>query len=244
MLNGDPDPYLFFELLHTRRAEMAWWLSADLGLYEALSGGPETLEHLCAQLGLQACPMLMLLAANGCLGIVRRNADLYSLQPAMRSFVLPQPVSKDQTAFPAPGKYHLYDSWKQALLANAPAAGWMPPWVSDPDGQSSLPAPSGQRHALRVEWGRRLAASMDWSSFHCVADVGGATGGVLVGLTEQQPHLRGVVVDLPYCRQAAEEAIDRSRASERVEFGKLICCGTRFPTMRTFHDVSRSARLG
>jgi hypothetical protein len=51
-----------------------------------------------------------------------------------------------------------------------------------------------------------------------VADLGGATGGVLTGLTSSYPDLRGVVVDLPYCRASAEAAIERSGASGRVRF--------------------------
>jgi hypothetical protein len=32
---GGPDPFVFYKLHHARRAERAWALSEDLGLYKA-----------------------------------------------------------------------------------------------------------------------------------------------------------------------------------------------------------------
>jgi hypothetical protein len=74
------------------------------------------------------------------------------------------------------------------------------------------------RHGWLTLWGEFLADAFDFTPFHLVADLGGATGGVLVGLTGKYGHLRGVVVDLPYGRLTAEAAIEQSGASDRVRY--------------------------
>ena len=47
----------------------------------------------------------------------------------------------------------------------------------------------------------------DWSDVATIVDVGGGTGTVLSSLLAQQPHLRGVVFDLPHLRDGAEATI-------------------------------------
>ena len=43
-----------------------------------------------------------------------------------------------------------------------------------------------------------LASTFDFTPYKTVADIGGATGGVLVGLTEKVSHIEGIVVALRY----------------------------------------------
>jgi SAM-dependent methyltransferase len=52
-------------------------------------------------------------------------------------------------------------------------------------------AAGGRMHGLT------LAAALDWSDRRRVCDVGGGNGALLRMLIEEQPHLEGVVVDLP-----------------------------------------------
>ena len=56
-----------------------------------------------------------------------------------------------------------------------------------------------------------VAAALDWSSSRAVCDVGGGTGAFLAVLLEEEPHLRGVVLDLP-------DVIARARPHDRIEF--------------------------
>jgi 2,7-dihydroxy-5-methyl-1-naphthoate 7-O-methyltransferase len=56
-----------------------------------------------------------------------------------------------------------------------------------------------------------VAAALDWSGSRAVCDVGGGTGAFLAVLLEQEPHLRGAVLDLP-------AVIARARPHDRIEF--------------------------
>jgi SAM-dependent methyltransferase len=52
-------------------------------------------------------------------------------------------------------------------------------------------AAGGRMHALTLD------AALDWSAANRVCDVGGGTGQLLASLLELQPHLEGVLFDLP-----------------------------------------------
>jgi hypothetical protein len=56
-----------------------------------------------------------------------------------------------------------------------------------------------------------VAAALDWSSSRAVCDVGGGTGVFLAVLLEEEPHLRGAVLDLP-------DVITHARPHDRIEF--------------------------
>lgn len=74
------------------------------------------------------------------------------------------------------------------------------------------------RHHLRIIWGRAIAEAFDFSSFSKVTDLGGATGGHLVGIVARYPHLQAVVYDLDYNREAAQEGIASTDETGRVRF--------------------------
>jgi hypothetical protein len=212
-----PDPYVFYKMHHVDRARTAWILSEEFGLYEALRPGPATIAEVSRRIGLQERPTAVLLAANACLGIVGVAGECYFLFDIMREFVLEGGRARNRPRKPDPeDRWHR--SLKQALRTNQPVPEELPTWVANPQGGVDTQAFAPSRHGWRILWGEALAAAFDFRPFRKVADLGGATGGVLVGLTGKYPGLEGVVVDLPYSRETAEAAIRRDGAENRVRF--------------------------
>ena len=74
------------------------------------------------------------------------------------------------------------------------------------------------RHHLRIIWGEAIADSFDFSPFTKITDLGGATGGHLVGIVQRFPHLEGIVYDLEYNREAAEKGLATTDDTNRVRF--------------------------
>ena len=212
-----PDPYFAYKIHHVDRARTAWVLSEEFGLYEALRDGPATIAEVGRRSGLQERPAAVLLAANACLGILGVEDDRYYIFDAMREMVLEGGRARTVPRAPDPG-----DWWsrimKQAMQTNATVPEALPDWLANPKGDEDSTAFAPDRHGWRLLWGHSLAEAVDFRPYRTVADLGGATGGVLVGLTERCPHLQGIVVDLPFSRKTAEAAIRQSEAEERVRF--------------------------
>lgn len=61
-------------------------------------------------------------------------------------------------------------------------------------------------------------SELDWSAVRTVVDVGGGTGGMLLGLLDREPHLRGIVFDLPHVGEKARETIATAGLDDRCEF--------------------------
>ncbi|HJU48253.1 MAG TPA: methyltransferase, partial [Gaiellaceae bacterium] len=58
----------------------------------------------------------------------------------------------------------------------------------------------------------------DWSGVETVVDVGGGVGTMLVAVLTANPHLRGIVFDVPQTRPAAEETIGAAGLGGRCTF--------------------------
>ncbi|MCY3761657.1 MAG: methyltransferase [Gemmatimonadetes bacterium] len=212
-----PDPYFAYKFHHVERAKTAWVLSEEFGLYEAMRAGPATVPEVSERIGLEERPTAVLLAANACVGVLGMEEDRYYIYPVMREMVLEGGLARTAPRTPDPEDWW-YRIMKEALLTNAPVPEALPEWLANPQGNEDSTAFAPSRHGWRILWGHALAEAVDFSPFRTVADLGGATGGVLVGLTERCPHLQGIVVELPYSRKTAEAAIRQSNAEDRVRF--------------------------
>ena len=111
-----------------------------------------------------------------------------------------------------------YDALKQAVLTGQLQESELPPWLAHPQPAPGLTAFAPNRQGWRSLWGEALAGAFDFNPFAVVVDLGGATGGVLVGLASKYPHLQGIVVDLPYSQASAEQALQASPVADRVRF--------------------------
>ena len=212
------DPYFAYKIHHVERARVAWILSEEFGIYEALRAGPATVAEVSRRIGFQERPAAVLLAANACLGVIGIQDERYFIYDIMREMVLEGGRARITPRQPDPEKDWWYKTMKQALLTNEIVPEALPPWLANPNSEVDTEAFAPERHGWRILWGESLAAVFDFSPFHLVADLGGATGGVLVGLMGKYPHLKGIVVDLPYSRKTAEAAIRKSSAEKRVSF--------------------------
>lgn len=213
-----PDPYVIYKLHHAWRAEKAWMVSADLGLYEVFRDGSLAPAQVCAKLGLQPRPVSVLLAANACMGILGLADGKYFLHDSVRELMLKDGRAYYPPTIPAPGADLDFDRWKQTILTNRPLEEDEPDWIRHPCGSPGVTAHIPGRHGWRVLWGEALAKAFDFGPYKLAADLGGATGGLLVGLTGQYPHLKGVVVDLPYGQATAQAAIEADGAAARVSY--------------------------
>ena len=62
-----------------------------------------------------------------------------------------------------------------------------------------------------------VAASYDFSPFRTIVDVGGGNGALLIGILRANPHLNGIVFDLPHAAEKARAKIAEAGLQSRCE---------------------------
>jgi hypothetical protein len=84
-------------------------------------------------------------------------------------------------------------------------------------------------HASALAAGRDLARRFDFSACRSVVDIGGGSGGLLAGLCEAYPELRGTVFELPRNASLAAEIVTATPVAERVsiEAGDIVAAPPR-----------------
>jgi hypothetical protein len=100
--------------------------------------------------------------------------------------------------------------------------------VPDLDGRDTWAEPEGDPAAWHefnqsmVQLTRHIAGavavSYDFSGFRTVADVGGGFGALLPPILKANPGLRGVVFDLPRCRDGARALAEKTHIADRCTF--------------------------
>ncbi len=65
--------------------------------------------------------------------------------------------------------------------------------------------------------GRALAGRWDFSSCRTLADIGGGSGGIAIAMTEECPHIKATVIDLPTVTPIAQRIVDETGAGDRVD---------------------------
>jgi O-methyltransferase/methyltransferase family protein len=101
---------------------------------------------------------------------------------------------------------------------SVPALDGRATWVEPSDD----PAASDTFNQSMVQLTRHLAGavavSYDFGGMRTVVDVGGGYGALLPPILKSNPGLRGIVFDLPRCRDGARALAEKVRLADRTEF--------------------------
>lgn len=183
-------------------AVQAIHVAATLGLADLVASGPKTVAELAAKVHAHGPSLGRLLRALTSLGIFVEDADgRYRQTPFSETLQADHPnsmrrwammlgagfmwrpsgeldltIRTGQPAFEhvygAPFFKHLADHQDDAAVFNA-AMSSMPAWITS------------------------LVEAYDFSRFERIVDVGGGHGALIAGILSANPHLRGVLYDLP-----------------------------------------------
>ena len=183
-----------WDLVRGALATRALGIVADLRVADALVAGPRHVDALAGEVGAERDALhrlLRALASDGVFaeempGVFRNTAVSELLRGGWGDFAhlfggvfYRTAGGLDATGEPAFPPLYGTDFWT---------------WLKQhPDERAAFDRAMEQGKERRVE---RLAA-LDWPDGATVVDVGGGNGSLLLALLRRQPHLRGVVFDLP-----------------------------------------------
>jgi DNA-binding Lrp family transcriptional regulator len=185
-----------WDLLRGALGTRALGVVAELGVADALAGGPMPVTELAREVGADSDTLHRLLRALASDGVftetepgVFENTDASEMLGAGTGW----------------GDFaHLFGGVWHRTAGELDATGEPPfPRLYGTDFWSWLAEHPDERaafdRAMEQGWERRVErlAAVDWRGDEVVVDVGGGNGSLLVELLKRRPGLRGIVLDLP-----------------------------------------------
>jgi C-methyltransferase len=243
-----PAPAAMMEMIVATWTSQAITVAAQLGVADALSSGPLTIEELAARVGADADALRRLLRALIGKGIFRHRRDgryeLNSLAGTLRSGA---PISMTWAA-------QFYGSGEQRER-------WTLMVDSIRTGRSVVPALRGMESFEYFAGQPELAelfnqtmtsvsrltdgpvvAGYDFSAYPTIVDVGGGHGPLLAAILAGAPASRGVLYDLPRVVASAPSLLrehkvaDRVRIAEGSFFDSVPAGGDAYILKNVIHD--------
>jgi O-methyltransferase domain len=201
---------LLWDLLRGALATRALSIVADLGVPEALAGGPRPVDQLARELGADPDTLHRLLRAlasdevfaeeePGVFGHTDASEQLRDSGWSAFAHLFGNPFYQAVGGLDASGKAAFPDLYETDFWS------WL---ATNPDERAIFDRAMEQGKASRVE---RLAG-LEWRGDETVVDVGGGNGSLLAHLLSRRPGLRGIVFDLP------ETVRDEGALGDRIGF--------------------------
>ena len=205
-------------------ATQAVYVAATLGIADLLVDGPKSVDELARARNANAPALYRVLRALASLGIfLEREPRLFALTPLAEPLRSDVPNSLRDVAMFWGADWH-WNVWGKTLYSvRTGKSAWsqvhgeevFPFFENNPEAGKIFNRAMSSFSGLARE---ALLNAYDFSGIETLVDIGGGEGGVLAGVLEAYPKLRGVLFDLPYVIDDARERVAQTRANNRVEF--------------------------
>jgi acetylserotonin N-methyltransferase len=244
-----PDPGPVLDLLEAFRRSKTIFAAVALGVFDALEGGPLSLDALAQRLSANADALQRLLDACVNLGLLSRSERGYANAPVAATYLCRSsprrltgyinfsngPMWKLWT--------HLEDAVREGKHRWQQVYGWDGPIFSHffQDEEAKREFLMGM-HGYGLISSPHVVAAFDLSRFKTIVDLGGATGHLVVAACERYPQLRGIVFDLPEAVPLARELVAQTSVADRIEiisgdfFTAPLPSGDLYALGRILHD--------
>ena len=218
-----PPPFQLSRMITSYWVPQSIYAAAALGIADALAGGPMQSRDVAREVDADPDALHRLMRALVALELCTVTDDgafeLTTLGACLRR------DSKDSVRAWALllGSEQHWHAWGRLVECiktgrSVPALDGRDTWV-EPSGD---PAASDEFNQSMVQLTRHIAGavavSYDFSAFGTIADVGGGFGALLPPILKANPGVRGVVFDLPRCRDGARALAEKTRIADRCTF--------------------------
>jgi predicted O-methyltransferase YrrM len=228
ILKPTTDPTPLFELVRSSYAtELLAAAVAHLGVFKSLAGGAKTFEELCAAIGLQRRPGVVLITALRAMGLIVKDAlGRLAMSAMAREHLTPGGMFEvsDYVSLVAqsPGVVAMVERLRanRALGADEKAGA---AFIFRKGIESAMEQEASARSLTLALCGRaknvapHLAANLPLQGAKTLLDVGGGTGIYAIALLQANPALRAVVMDRPEVLKVAAEFGEEHGVMDRLD---------------------------
>jgi orsellinic acid C2-O-methyltransferase len=199
-------------------------LAAKLGIADLLKDGPRHCDDLAAATGTHVASLARVMRLLASIGIFEErpggNFALTQVGELLRSDV-PGSMRSMVQLFAG---VTIQDSWKEleycvqtgepAFRRNSSYADTFEAMAANPEQARVFDEAMATFAPMTAA---AIAASYDFSPFRRLIDVGGGNGALLLGILKANPHLHGIVFDLPHAAEKARAKIAEAGSQARCE---------------------------
>jgi acetylserotonin N-methyltransferase len=219
-----PDASPVLDLIDAFRSSKTMFTAAGMGIFDRLHDAPSTAADMAAQTGAHSGAMERLLDGCTALGLLEKRAGMYHNAPVAETYLWSgSPRSLDgYVRYSDDALYRMWGDLEGAVREGTPR--WRAAFGLEGGIFSGFfRTEEAKRAFLRGMHGfgmltsPRVVGAFDLSAYRRMADLGGATGHLVLAACERYPDLRGVVFDLPEAAALAEEYRALSPVGDRVE---------------------------
>ena len=217
-----PPPAALLEMITDAWASQAITAAADLGIADALAGGPLSAEELATAVNANADTVSRLLRALISRGIFRRSRDgryeLNSLADALRSDAETSVAGMARfVGSPQHREHwsHLTDAIRtgQAVVPALRGKSAFEYLADEPELAKIFNDAMTSVSEVAIA---SVTAAYDFGRYATVVDVGGGHGRLLAAILDGAPNSRGVLFDLPQVVAGAPALLAEHRVDDRV----------------------------
>jgi acetylserotonin O-methyltransferase len=220
-----PDSSPIIDLIESFRRSKAMFAAVSLGIFDLLEVGPGNLTTLATELRVKSEPLERLLDACVGLKLLRRNGDSYENERVTSTYLC-RTSERALTGYILYSNDVLFPLWshlEDAVREGTPR--WKQTFGIEGGIFDHFFRTEGAKqtfiqgmHGLGLLSSPKVVEAFDLSRFRRLADLGGATGHLVIAACERYPHLRGVVFDLPQVVETARAQVSKSAvASARID---------------------------
>lgn len=220
---GSPDPAVVLDLLQGFRRSKTMFAAVALGVFDAASSTPKSLDLLATELKLDRDALERLLDACVGLQLLRKTAQGYVNTPSATAY-LSRTSPQRLTGYINYSNDALWKLWgnlegaiREGTHRWQETYGWDGPIFSHFFRNEELKREFllGM-HGFGLLSSPEVVAAFDLRPYRCLVDLGGASGHLAVAACERYPELRAVVFDLPEAVPLAREMTVTSPAVNRL----------------------------
>ncbi|HMF11119.1 MAG TPA: class I SAM-dependent methyltransferase [Gemmataceae bacterium] len=218
-----PDPGIVLDLLQAFRCAKAMFAAVSLGVFDVLASGPKTLHALASELKANPDALERLLDACVGLQLLDGNDQGYRNTPAASAYLCKDSPHRltGYINYSNDVMWKLWGNLEDAVREGTnrwkQTFGWDGPIFAN-----FFRTDGAKREFLMGMHGYGLLSSphvvtaFDLGTYHCLVDLGGATGHLAIAACQRYPALRAVVFDLPEAVPLAQEIVRASPLADRI----------------------------